>query len=98
VDAGISGGVAEVVGQKLRELGKQQGQVLCVTHLAQVAAQGHRQFAIAKEVKSGQTYTRVRALADKERVEELARMQGGVEITTAALNHAKDLLQRAAKA
>lgn len=98
VDAGISGGVAEVVGQKLRELGGQQGQVLCVTHLAQVAAQGHRQFAIAKEVKSGQTYTRVRPLADKERVEELARMQGGVEITSAALNHAKDLLQRAAKA
>jgi len=93
VDAGISGGVAEVVGQKLRELGGQR-QVLSVTHLAQVAAQGHQQFAIRKEVKAGQTYTRVRALADKERVEELARMQGGVEITSAALNHARDMLKR----
>lgn len=97
VDAGISGGVAEVVGQKLRELGGQR-QVLCVTHLAQVAAQGHQQFAIGKEVRSGQTYTRVRALAEKDRVEELARMQGGVEVTSAALNHAKDLLKRAARA
>ncbi|MGH8430928.1 MAG: DNA repair protein RecN, partial [Solimonas sp.] len=97
VDAGISGGVAEVVGQKLRELGGQR-QVLSVTHLAQVAAQGHQQFAIRKEVTSGQTYTRVRVLAEKERVEELARMQGGVEITSAALNHARDMLKRSAKA
>jgi DNA repair protein RecN (Recombination protein N) len=96
VDAGISGGVAEIVGQKLRELGAQR-QVLCVTHLAQVAAQGHQQFAIRKEVSAGQTYTRVRALADKDRVEELARMQGGVEITASALTHAKDLLKRAAR-
>lgn len=96
VDAGISGGVAEIVGQKLRELGAQR-QVLCVTHLAQVAAQGHQQFAIRKEVSAGQTYTRVRALADKERIEELARMQGGVEIGSAALTHARDLLKRAAR-
>jgi len=95
VDAGISGGVAEVVGQKLRELGTQR-QVLCVTHLAQVAAQGHQQFGIHKEVRGGQTYTRVRALSGKERVEELARMQGGIEVTSAALNHARDLLKRAA--
>ncbi|HSW14599.1 MAG TPA: DNA repair protein RecN [Solimonas sp.] len=93
VDAGISGGVAEVVGQKLRELGAER-QVMSVTHLAQVAAQGHQQLAIHKEVKAGQTYTRVRVLNDKERVEELARMQGGVEITSAALNHARDMLKR----
>lgn len=96
VDAGISGGIAEIVGQKLRELGVQR-QVLCVTHLAQVAAQGHQQFAIRKEVAAGQTYTRVRALADKDRIEELARMQGGVEIGSAALTHARDLLKRAAR-
>lgn len=97
VDAGIGGGTAEIVGQKLRALGDNR-QVLCVTHLAQVAAQSGNHFGIRKEVKSGQTYTRVRALAEKDRVEELARMQGGVEITAAALSHAKELLKNAAKA
>ncbi len=97
VDAGIGGGTAEIVGQKLRALGSSR-QVLCVTHLAQVAAQSANHFGIRKEVKSGQTYTRVRPLADKDRVEELARMQGGVEITAAALSHAKELLKNAAKA
>ena len=97
VDAGIGGGVAEIVGQTLRQLGSER-QVMSVTHLAQVAAQAHQHFGIAKEVKAGQTFTRVRALSDKERVEELARMQGGVEITSAALSHAKELLKRAAKA
>ena len=94
VDAGIGGATAEIVGQKLRELGGTR-QVLCVTHLAQVAAQSRHHFGIRKEVKASQTYTRVRPLVEKERVEELARMQGGVEITTHALNHARELLQRA---
>lgn len=97
VDAGIGGGTAEIVGQKLRALGS-NCQVLCVTHLAQVAAQSTNHFGIRKEVKSGQTYTRVRPLAEKDRVEELARMQGGVEITAAALSHARELLKNAAKA
>ncbi|MGH8456095.1 MAG: DNA repair protein RecN [Stenotrophobium sp.] len=97
VDAGIGGGTAEIVGQKLRGLGAHR-QVLCVTHLAQVAAQSANQFGIAKEVKAGQTYTRVRALADKDRITELARMQGGIEITDAALTHAREMLKRAAKA
>ena len=96
VDAGIGGGTAEIVGQKLRALGSNR-QVLCVTHLAQVAAQSANHFGIRKEVKTGQTYTRVRPLTDKDRVEELARMQGGVEITAAALSHAKELLKNAAK-
>ena len=96
VDAGIGGGVAEIVGQTLRKLGAGR-QVLSVTHLAQVAAQGHHHFAIHKEVKAGQTYTRVTQVTDKERVEELARMQGGVEITGAALSHARELLKRGAK-
>ncbi|MFP5307699.1 MAG: DNA repair protein RecN [Gammaproteobacteria bacterium] len=94
VDAGISGAVAEIVGQRLRALGNER-QVLCVTHLAQVAAQGHRHYGIRKSVGGGQTYTQVQALSDEARVEELARMQGGVEVSSAAVAHAKDLLQRA---
>lgn len=94
VDAGIGGGVAEIVGRKLRELGGRR-QVLCVTHLAQVAAQSQAHFSIRKEVAKGQTYTRVRALKAAERVEELARMQGGVEVSQAAREHAQDLLQKA---
>ncbi|MFA5937895.1 MAG: DNA repair protein RecN [Sinimarinibacterium sp.] len=94
VDAGISGAVAEIVGQKLRGLGADR-QVLCVTHLAQVAAQGHAHYGIHKTVRAGQTYTQVRKLSDGQRVDELARMQGGVEVSDAALEHARDLLQRA---
>jgi DNA repair protein RecN (Recombination protein N) len=94
VDAGISGGVAEIVGQQLRALGETR-QVMSVTHLAQVAAQGHAHFAIHKEVEKQQTFTRVTALQTDERVAELARMQGGVEVGRAALDHARELLQRA---
>jgi DNA repair protein RecN (Recombination protein N) len=94
VDAGIGGAIAEIVGQKLRQLGGGR-QVLCVTHLAQVAAQGHAHAAIRKEIARGQTFTRVEALDPRQRVEELARMQGGVEITPAALKHAQELLKRA---
>ena len=94
VDAGVGGGVAEIVGQKLRELGDRR-QVLCVTHLPQVAAQGRSQFAIRKEVRGGQTYTRVQALDDKTRAAELARMLGGVEITDSTRAHAAELLSRA---
>lgn len=94
VDAGISGAVAEIVGQQLRALGAER-QVLCVTHLAQVAAQGHRHYGIRKTVRGGQTFTQVQPLSDAQRIEELARMQGGVEVSSAALEHARDLLQRA---
>ncbi|NGY06290.1 DNA repair protein RecN [Solimonas terrae] len=96
VDAGISGGVAEIVGQQLRALGSTR-QVMSVTHLAQVAAQGHAHLAIRKEVQKQQTYTRVTALSSDERVGELARMQGGLEVGKAALDHARELLQRAAQ-
>jgi len=97
VDAGIGGGVAEIVGSQLRELSGQR-QVLCVTHLPQVAAQGHAHFAIRKEVKAGQTYTRVAAVEAARRADEIARMLGGVEITASTLNHAKELLARPSKA
>jgi DNA repair protein RecN (Recombination protein N) len=94
VDAGIGGGVAEIVGRKLRELADGR-QVLSVTHLPQVAAQGQSHYAIAKEVRGKQTFTSVHKLTRKERVEELARMQAGVEITSSALEHARELLERA---
>ena len=94
VDAGIGGGVAEVVGQKLRQLGAHR-QVLCVTHLAQVAAQGRQHLGIRKEVLDGQTYTRVRPVEKDARVLELARMLGGQDISAATQALARDLLKRA---
>jgi DNA repair protein RecN (Recombination protein N) len=92
VDAGIGGGVAEIVGKQLRALGDGR-QVLCVTHLAQVAAQGRRHYAISKSVKSGATFTRVGILDAKRRIEEIARMIGGEQITSATTALAKDLLK-----
>ncbi len=94
VDAGIGGGVAEVVGRKLRELGE-RGQVLCVTHLAQVASQAHRQHRVAKLTDGRTSRTVVAALGEDERVEELARMLGGVEITRKARDHAREMLKAA---
>ncbi|HSX60680.1 MAG TPA: DNA repair protein RecN, partial [Tahibacter sp.] len=96
VDSGIGGAVAEVVGQKLRRLGSAR-QALCVTHLPQVAAQGHRHFRVSKVSVDGQTFTRIDALDDKSRREEIARMLGGIEITKESLAHAKQMLERAAR-
>jgi DNA repair protein RecN (Recombination protein N) len=96
VDAGIGGGTAETVGIKLRQLaGKRQ--VLSVTHLPQVAAQGEHHYAIGKEVKAGKTLTRVTALDAAGRVAELARMLGGREITASTQAHAAEMLKRARK-
>ena len=94
VDAGIGGGVAEVVGRKLRELGE-RGQVLCVTHLAQVASQAHRQHRVTKLTDGRTSRTVVAALGADERVEELARMLGGVEVTRKAREHAREMLKAA---
>ena len=80
VDSGVGGAVAEVVGQKLRALGSER-QVLCVTHLPQVAAQGHHHFQVSKAVTGSSTQSAVSRLDEKARIEELARMLGGVEIT-----------------
>ena len=96
VDAGIGGATAEVVGRELRALGAHR-QVLCVTHLAQVAAQGQQHFGIHKEVSGGATYTRVNGLDAAGRVGEVARMLGGREMTGATQALAKDLLKRAAR-
>lgn len=91
VDTGIGGAVAEVVGQKLRRLGKHR-QVLCVTHLPQVAAQGHHHLRVAKSSDGKSTQTQIETLGDKTRRDEIARMLGGVEITRETLAHAKQML------
>jgi DNA repair protein RecN (Recombination protein N) len=91
VDVGIGGRVAEIVGQMLARLGKAR-QVLCVTHLPQVAAQADWQWSIAKETKDGQTISRVQALDGKGRIEEIARMLGGVTITDTTRQHAREML------
>ncbi|WP_133479553.1 DNA repair protein RecN [Cognatilysobacter segetis] len=92
VDTGIGGAVAHIVGQKLRALGERR-QVLCVTHLPQVAAQGHSHYRVMKSKSDGVTQSEVRALSERDREEELARMLGGVELTREARAAAKRLLQ-----
>jgi DNA repair protein RecN (Recombination protein N) len=94
VDSGIGGAVAEVVGQKLRALGK-QCQVLCVTHLPQVAAQGHAHLRVSKNSMGDSTQTSIETLDAHGRRDELARMLGGVEITRETRAHAKQMLERA---
>jgi DNA repair protein RecN (Recombination protein N) len=91
VDAGIGGAVAEVVGRKLRALGEER-QVLCVTHLPQVAAQAREQWSVAKGAESGSARSRVAVLDQKSRIEEIARMLGGVAITATTRKHAAEML------
>ena len=94
VDVGIGGGVAEVVGRLLAKLGEQR-QVLCVTHLAQVAARASWQWQVSKEKADGAFQSRVQTLDDAARIEEIARMLGGVEITERTRAHAAEMLQLA---
>lgn len=92
VDAGVGGSIAEIVGERLRILGE-TNQVLCVTHLPQVAAKGQRHVHIAKDIRDEKTYTRVELLDSTQRVAELARMSGGRTITAATEAHARELLR-----
>lgn len=94
VDTGIGGAVADIVGQKLRELGSRR-QVLCVTHLPQVAAQGHAHYRVSKAASEGITESAVRRLDEDGRVEELARMLGGVDVSAEARAAARKLLGNA---
>jgi len=94
VDVGIGGGVAEIVGGLLRTLGGAR-QVLCVTHLPQVAAQAHNHLLVRKLTRDGQTYTAIEGLGATERVDEVARMLGGREITRKTLDHAREMIDRA---
>jgi len=92
VDSGIGGAVAEVVGRLLRQLGRMR-QVLCVTHLPQVAAQGDAHFSVSKETRENQTVSRISALGtSSSRVDEIARMLGGIDITSTTRKHARELL------
>jgi DNA repair protein RecN (Recombination protein N) len=91
VDAGIGGGVAEIVGRMLAGLGRQR-QVLCVTHLPQVAACAARHWQVSKVLRDGHAVSQVVALEDAARLEEIARMLGGVEITAATRQHAQEML------
>lgn len=91
VDSGVGGGVAEMVGRRLKELGATR-QVLCVTHLPQVASLAHQHLRVSKVSDGKTTRTRLQTLNEQERVEELARMLGGVEITKKTLAHAAEML------
>jgi DNA repair protein RecN (Recombination protein N) len=91
VDSGIGGGVAEVVGRLLKRLG-QDRQVLCVTHLPQVASQANQHFQVSKRGIDGKTVSQIDALDTKTRIEEIARMLGGLEITATTRKHARELL------
>ncbi|PLW81702.1 DNA repair protein RecN [Kineobactrum sediminis] len=95
VDVGIGGAVAEVVGRLLRALAKDT-QVLCVTHLAQVAAQGHQHLQVTKTSDKHAAFTRMYTLEEQERTREIARMLGGVKITEQSLAHAREMLEDAA--
>jgi DNA repair protein RecN (Recombination protein N) len=92
VDTGIGGRIAEIVGQKLRVLGQQGRQVLCVTHLPQVAVHGHSHFLIEKVSENGMTQSCVYKLSEGERRNEVARMLGGIRITNQTLAHAEEML------
>ncbi|CDH45008.1 DNA repair protein RecN [Candidatus Contendibacter odensensis] len=94
VDTGIGGGVAEVVGRQLRALGGGR-QVLCVTHLPQVAAQAHQHFKVEKQTSGETTHTQVLALDHGERIAEVARMLGGVELTANTMAHAREMVEKA---
>ena len=94
VDVGIGGAVAEVVGRLLRALGERR-QVLCVTHLPQVAAQAHHHLQVRKETRDGQTHTHITRLGAAARIDEIARMLGGTTITEKTLAHAREMIERA---
>ncbi|MBA54800.1 MAG: DNA repair protein RecN [Pseudomonadales bacterium] len=92
VDVGIGGAVAQIVGRLLRELGT-DNQVMCVTHLPQVAAQGHTHLHVNKQTSKSQTHTDIAELSQDEKVAEIARMLGGLKITDQTLAHAKELIE-----
>lgn len=92
VDTGIGGGIAEIVGQKLRLLGECGHQVLCVTHLPQVAVQGHQHLLVEKISRGGATQSLVRKLCGEERKQEIGRMLGGIRVTHQTLAHAEEML------
>ena len=94
VDVGIGGGTAEIVGKLLRELGKTH-QVLCITHQPQVAAFGHYHLLVKKTQKENHAQTEIQFASSTDKINELARMLGGLEITKKTLAHARELVENA---
>jgi DNA repair protein RecN (Recombination protein N) len=96
VDSGIGGAVAEVVGRKLRDLSRDH-QVICVTHLPQIACFADTHYSVRKEVKGGRTVTLVDPLEKERVVDEIARMLGGLKMTEKTRAHAKEMIENAKK-
>ena len=99
MDAGIGGRVAEIVGAMLKKLGEER-QVMCVTHLAQVASAADQQWQVVKSadpVNGGKITSRITVLDQQQRIEEIARMLGGVKITETTRQHAAEMLQMQSK-
>ena len=94
IDTGVSGRAAQKIAMKLRSASKGR-QVICVTHLAQIAAQGDVHLYISKSVSDGKTYTNIKSLIEEERVAEIARIMGGMEITKLQLESAREMLANA---
>jgi DNA repair protein RecN (Recombination protein N) len=91
VDVGIGGGTAQIVGKLLNTLGK-KGQVICVTHLPQVASQGDHHYFISKKEVDGSVKSSIDLLSEEDRTKEIARMLGGIKITDQTLAHAKEMI------
>lgn len=96
IDANVGGEIANAVGEKLGQVAAHH-QILCITHLPQVAVHGSTHFAVAKKVEDGRTYTGIRQLNKEERAEEIARMLGGRELTSSVMQHAEELISNAAR-
>ncbi|HOC59264.1 MAG TPA: DNA repair protein RecN [Smithellaceae bacterium] len=94
VDSGIGGATAEIVGRKLKEISKRH-QVICITHLPQIASFGDRHLRVAKQVIDGRTATKVEMIEHDDKIEEISRMLGGVNVTDTARNHARAMLAAA---
>jgi DNA repair protein RecN (Recombination protein N) len=94
VDAGIGGGIAEIVGRKLKEISRRH-QVFCITHLPQIACFADNHYKVTKKVSGGRTYVEVQRLSEEERLEEVARMLGGLKITGKTIDHAREMLRNA---
>lgn len=94
VDVGIGGGIAEIVGKHLRQLAKSR-QVICITHLPQVAAQAHQQLQVSKSQSNDSTHIELTALSTEQRIEEIARMLGGIKLTEKTRSHAQEMLEQA---
>jgi DNA repair protein RecN (Recombination protein N) len=91
VDVGIGGAIAEVVGKLLRQLGE-TAQILTVTHQPQVASQGHQHLFVSKRSDKTNTHTQITELDSDNRIQEVARMLGGIDITERSMEHAKEML------